>query len=158
MTISIVNKCHFKIEKNKIGFSEKKCIWLFCVAVIFPPVAFGEVPGCKDFLSELALKPEGLEFVRCEKVEETPAVLLKAYYSVSGKTAKSIENFMHKEFGLEKLRFACCGWESRPTIYHDDKGDTYTVNMYSRDEFNFQKKWKDYDKFEVTVGKFLVLP
>lgn len=113
---------------------------------------------CTDFLQELNLKPAHLSFQDCKKVEEAPAVLLKSSYVVSGENAKAIEDFLHKEFGLKRLRFACCGWETSPVTYHAPDGETYDIHMHSLDEFSYQEKWSDYKAFSVTVGKYIVLP
>lgn len=123
-----------------------------------PAMVAADVPGCKDFLSELELKPAGLEFTRCEKVEEPPSVLLRAYYFIPGEKAKAVEDFLHEKFGMERLRFVCCGWETRQATYQSANGDTYSVNMHSYDEFDFQQTWQEYEKFQVSVGKYLVLP
>jgi len=120
--------------------------------------ASADTPECADFLQQLTQKPTELKYQSCKKVTETPAVLLKAIYVVSSKNAKDIENFLHKEFGLIRLRFACCGWETSPATYKSKNGDTYSIQMYSLDEFNFQEKWEDYKAFSVTVGKYIVLP
>ena len=119
--------------------------------------ASADTPTCIDYLQELNLKPTNLKYQNCKKVEEPPAVLLKASYIVSGKQAKTIEDFLHKEFGLKRLRFACCGWETSQATYIRNNGDTYSIQMYSLDEFNYQEKWDDYKEFQVLVGKYIVL-
>jgi len=131
---------------------------LFLIISFGVPPLFAKPSECKDFLQQLTQKPTELKYQSCKKVEEAPAVLLKATYEVSGKKAKEIENFLHKEFGLKRLRFACCGWETSPSTYNSKNGDTYSIQMYSLDEFNFQEKWEDYKAFSVTVGKYIVLP
>ena len=125
--------------------------------ILFTP-ASADSSNCEDFLQELKPKPTELKYQSCKKVEETPAVLLKATYEVSGKKAKEIENFLHKEFGLNRLRFVCCSWETSPITYESDNGETYSIQMHSLDEFKHQEKWEDYKAFRVTVGKYIVLP
>ena len=120
--------------------------------------ASADTPNCINFLQELNLKPKELTFQSCKKVERVPAVLLESTYSVSGDKAKTIEDFLHKKFGLKRLRFACCGWETSTVTYESKNGDTYSIQMYSLDEFNFQEKWQDYKEFQVLIGKYIVLP
>jgi len=120
--------------------------------------SLSESSECTDFLQELKLKPAELTYQSCKKVERAPAVVLESTYIVSGEKAKTIETFLHEKFGLERLRFACCGWETSPVTYKSNNGDTYTVQMYSLDEFEHQEKWEDYKAFRVMVGKYIVLP
>ncbi|MGK0273409.1 MAG: hypothetical protein ACI88H_004090 [Cocleimonas sp.] len=129
---------------------------LLLIAVSFG--ASGSSSECKDFLQDLNLKPDRLKFQGCKKVSKTPAILLESYYSVSGSEAKAVEDYLHQQFGLKRLRFVCCGWEGRELTYIGKNGDTYSINMYSKDEYDFQKGWDDYKEFRVEVGKYLVLP
>jgi len=127
--------------ENRISY-----LVIFTLLLLFTSASADSL-NCKDFLQELVQKPTSLKFQSCEKVEEVPAVLLKATYEVSGKNAKQIETFLHKNFGLKRLR-----------TYKSSNGDTYSVNMYSLDEFSHQETWEDYQAFRVIIGKFIVLP
>lgn len=66
---------------------------------------------CGDLLSRYAEKPAKLSFVNC--VTGEGQVILEAKYSVSGKDSKEVEDFLVKTYGLGKLQFTCCGWESK---------------------------------------------
>lgn len=66
---------------------------------------------CGDLLSRYAEKPAKLSFVNC--VTGEGQVILEAQYSVSGKDSKEVEDFLVKAYGLGKLQFTCCGWESK---------------------------------------------
>ena len=133
-------------------------ILLLFLWILTPINAIAETSDCIDFLKELNLKPKELTFQNCKKVDHPPAVVLEATYTVSGKQAKTVEEFLHKEFGLEKLRFVCCGFETRQATYFSNNGDTYSMNMHSYDEYNFQETWQDYKEFRVIIGKYIVLP
>jgi hypothetical protein len=65
---------------------------------------------CGDLLSIYGEKPAKLSFVNC--VSGEGQVILEAKYSVSGKDSKGVEDFLVKAYGLGKLKFTCCGWES----------------------------------------------
>ena len=117
-----------------------------------------ETADCIDFLSAWQVKPKELKFLSCKKVEKTPAIVLEASYSIQGHHAKSVEDLLHKKFGMEKLRFVCCGWETRPVTYTDEVGSTYTINMHSNDDFKGNKNWESFSEFQVTVEKYVVLP
>ncbi|WP_299873679.1 DUF4952 domain-containing protein [uncultured Cocleimonas sp.] len=131
---------------------------LLCLLFIPSLATSSKKEDCIDFLQELNLKPTELTFQSCKKVEKAPAVLFESYYSVSGVQAKIVEDFLHKKFNLKRLRFVCCGWETNPTTYQSKNGDTYSINMHSYDEYNFQEKWRDYKEFKVIIGKYIILP
>lgn len=65
---------------------------------------------CGDLFSRYAEKPAKLSFVNC--VPGEGQVILEAKYEVSGKDSKEVEDFLVKTYGLGKLKFVCCGWES----------------------------------------------
>ena len=154
-----VNKSKMSVlKKYLVVFKMKIATILLFVLFVSSCAASKESSGCQDFLVALNLKPPELTFQRCKKIEKPPAILLESTYAVSGKHAKTVEDFLHKEFGLAKLRFVCCGWEGREATYVSKSGDTYSINMHSYDEYSFQEKWQDYKKFRVTVGKYIVLP
>ncbi len=127
------------------------------VAAILPFV-FAKNTSCVDFLDELNLKTEELTFLECKQVEHAPAVLLEARYSVLGSDAAVVEDFLQRKFGLEELRFVCCGFEGKPAFYQNKTGDSYRVAMYSYDEFAVEGDLEDFSEFRVTVGKYLTLP
>lgn len=66
---------------------------------------------CGDLLSRYAKKPAKLSFVNC--VDGEGQVILSAKYTVSGKNSKEVEDFLVKAYGIGKLKFVCCGWESK---------------------------------------------
>ena len=67
---------------------------------------------CGDLLEIYAEKPKNLIFKQCKRVESSQT-LVEAHYEVSGKNAKAVEDFLVKNYGMGKLQWVCCGWESR---------------------------------------------
>lgn len=66
---------------------------------------------CNDLLSTYAKKPNGLEFIKCESVENSQTKI-RATYQVSGKNSKEIEDFLVQNYGMGKLKWTCCGWDN----------------------------------------------
>ena len=65
---------------------------------------------CGDLLKKYATKPNKVEFVECKT--GTGQTILEADYKVLGKDSEEIERILIAEFGMGKLKFVCCGWES----------------------------------------------
>ncbi len=66
---------------------------------------------CGDLLEIYGQKPEGLEFVGCEKVDHVQTVVI-ATYRVSGKKSREVEDFLVQNYGMGNLKWACCGWDT----------------------------------------------
>lgn len=96
---------------------------------------------CGDVLESYAKKPEGLEFLSCETVENSQT-LVRATYRVAGKEAQKIEAFLVANYGMGTLQWTCCGWENGGSVGHfqHDKlkeMDTYlsgTITMWASGE------------------------
>ncbi|MDR0439832.1 MAG: DUF4952 domain-containing protein, partial [Candidatus Accumulibacter sp.] len=67
---------------------------------------------CGDFLATVGHKPEGLEFLGCEKGLHAQLTVLQARYRVRGTDAAMAEEYFVFHSGMPRLRFACCGWEN----------------------------------------------
>ena len=115
-------------------------------------------PKCDDFLDSWQIKPEELQFISCQEASKAPTTGLLATYSVEGSQAKAIEDMLHAEFAMERLRFVCCGWETRPAFYEDAEGVLYEINMHSSGEFQGSFKWEDFPEFRVSVYRYITLP
>ena len=97
--------------------------------------------SCKDILSTYAEKPNGLEFIKCEKPKNSQTII-KATYRVNGKQSKEIEDFLVENYGMGELKWACCGWDNAGkfgTFEHSEfkKIDAYchaTISMYASGE------------------------
>jgi len=66
---------------------------------------------CCDLLERYAEKPDKLEFQKCE-VCDSSQVVVRAEYVTSGQDSFEVEKFLRKKYGMGKLRWICCGWES----------------------------------------------
>ncbi len=82
----------------------------FILIILFYSCTNSTILQCGDLLSLYAEKPVELEFLECSK--EKGQVILRSKYRVSGKDSKKIEQVLISKYGLGKLKFNCCGWES----------------------------------------------
>ncbi len=112
--------------------------------------------GCKDFLQEMGKKPAGLVFEGCAPGNKHQLKALVATYSVEGSKAKDVEQSFIAHFKLDPLKFACCGWDGRPTSFKGPNGDEYDLQMHSGE--TLEKDWKKIKTFQVVVYKLLELP
>jgi len=86
-------------------------IFLLSFALIFALVfIINSKKECGDLLRKLAKKPEQLEFIECSAAIGQMA--FTADYRVPGEKAALVEEFLNKEYGMAKLEFNCCLWES----------------------------------------------
>ncbi|MFK8068983.1 MAG: DUF4952 domain-containing protein [Gammaproteobacteria bacterium] len=134
----------------------KKIIIMLIMLCPFAPSAEDQIE-CIDFLEAWNMKSSGLKFLGCQQIEKLPAVLLQATYSVNSSDAKNVEDILYEKFSMPRLRFVCCGWETKEVTY-TTRNDVYAINMYSMGEFKESAEWESFTEFHVTVGKYLVLP
>ena len=66
---------------------------------------------CGDLLEAYAKKPEGVHFVKCETVAHSQK-LVQATYHVTANKSQMAEDFFVQNYGMGKLKWYCCGWES----------------------------------------------
>jgi hypothetical protein len=85
-----------------------------------------------DILALLIDKPDQLEFIECK--EGSGQIVLEAKYRVSGTHGQLIEELLHKESGMNRLQFNCCGWESHPD---GNVGITEKFNKRYRKPYNY---------------------
>lgn len=88
---------------------------LLAVALL-PLLAWGEEPGCGDYLAALGVSAPGLQFDGCRLEEGGQLRQRVAEYSIPGRDARALEARLEQRFGLQPLRFVCCGWEA-PSVY-----------------------------------------
>ena len=128
-----------KIMKNKLIYRVLKL--LLIVLYLLP------LSNChrtienqnNDILPLLIKIPNQLEFVTCKP--GSGQTILKAKYRVSGTNAYLIENLLNKKYGMSKLKFTCCSWESHP----DGK-------LKITDKFNNKyKKLYDYNYISISM-------
>lgn len=92
---------------------------------------------CGDLLTRYAKKLAKLSFVDCASGKGQ--VILEAKYRVLGKDSKAVEAFLVENYGLGKLKFVCCGWES-------EKGRNGQINTL--------KGLENYPNYSITISMF----
>lgn len=105
---------------------------------------------CGDLLEQYAEKPQNLEFVGCEVVKNSQT-LVRATYSVSGNKSEEVEDFLVKNYGMGKLKWVCCGWETgrkygsfeHSELTKIDPNLSVIINMYNSKEAEDEEVKKD---------------
>lgn len=109
---------------------------------------------CRDYLAQWQLKPEHLEFQRCQPARQVDhPSKLTAIYRVTGSQAAGVEDFLHEEFGMTRIRHICCHWHGHPWgNYQDAAGQSYSVLMYSEETLLQERSdWPQIPTFTVVV-------
>lgn len=123
-------------------------LWLVCSAA-------AAATECGDFLRAMTDPPKSLEFFHCESQPEDQGAPLTARYRVKGQDAHQVERYLQRELGLqERLKFVCCGWETKGFISYRDKktGRHYQIGMGSEETpYNQRRDWHKIGYFYVTV-------
>tara|TARA_B110000091_G_C13557879_1_gene367242 strand:+ start:219 stop:659 length:441 start_codon:yes stop_codon:yes gene_type:complete len=65
---------------------------------------------CGDLLQIYAKKIQNIEFIGCKKGKGQ--TVFQASYSVLGTNSEKVEAILVKKYGIGKLKFTCCGWDS----------------------------------------------
>lgn len=118
-------------------------------------------PECGDFLAEMGLKPERLEFMTCARGMHNQLAVLRARYRVRGASAITVEADLARVSGMHELKLACCGWESltgHGLVKHgpDSQPKEYGINMYSEESpYSSRDEWILIPWFYVDVELFL---
>jgi hypothetical protein len=125
---------------------------------------------CDDLMSTLVEKPSTMEFLECKAPRKTQVKTLIATYRVTGKDARSAEQFLQQNFKMSKLKFLCCGWDTVSSSgpqgvqpghgrYIDRQGFYHDVAMYSEETLlNNHQDWSKIPFFYIVVKKFLEDP
>ena len=66
---------------------------------------------CEDLLQRYVEKNQKIKFISCEK--RNGQTILEAKYKVTGENFEEIEKILVEKYGIGKLKFTCCGWESK---------------------------------------------
>nr|WP_321235310.1 DUF4952 domain-containing protein [uncultured Psychroserpens sp.] len=115
---------------------------------------------CDDLLLKYAKKHQKIEFIECQK--GTGQTVLQANYKVSGMHSEEIENILIKTYGIGKLKFTCCGWESTKGYIENEElkkiNQNYIleVSMYGNAEME-DEKGKVYLERDRTKIEFYVI-
>lgn len=93
---------------------------------------------CADFLSKINQKPLQLTFTGCSAGFYADHHSVIANYSVSGKNAFDVQEFLHAASGMPRLIKDCCSWESTDPktgkmggVIHKN-GEVYYIRMQSK--------------------------
>jgi hypothetical protein len=125
---------------------------------------------CGDLMSTLVEKPSMMEFLECKAPRKTQVKTLIATYRVTGKDARSAEQFLQQKFKMSKLKFLCCGWDTVSSSgpqgnqpgngrYTDRQGFYHDIEMYSDETLlNNHQDWSKIPFFYIVVTKFLEDP
>lgn len=108
---------------------------------------------CGDILERWLTKPNQLEFLDCTAVD-APQVRFSARYRVAGNQADSVEDFLHKNYGMNKLQFLCCGWEPRDGVRGSAMLPDHNVSMTMHSEetlIHERTHWSDIPYFYIVV-------
>lgn len=118
------------------------------------PLTDPSLPPCGDLLADLGVRDDRLEPQGCTNETHSQYRSRLARYNVSGSEAAAIERFLVNAVKLEKLRFACCGWESLPTSGQIRGADGFLrlVSMTSGESVvNERSRWSEIPTFTVSV-------
>jgi hypothetical protein len=84
-------------------------VMLFSFLLLVPTT--NEPTECEDLWKKYGTVPKGVVFENCQK--ETGQTIKRATYKVAGEEAEEVEAFLIEKYGIGKLHFVCCGWESK---------------------------------------------
>ena len=144
------------------------CFFFCCAAWAWPPVykenvAHGNFWGlyegeCRDFLADLGLKQDYMEFERCISSPESQGAPMEAVYRVAGRDAAQAEQFMQERFAIPALKFVCCYWEMGTyRVRYIDKrtGVDYYMSISSEETLHNQREeWGEIGYFYISVEVF----
>jgi Domian of unknown function (DUF4952) len=148
----------------------KKLFWLqklLIMSVIFLPTSSQSfslatrpdvtLEECAEYSKVRRLPLKGWKLTSC-KLESGQLEILVVRYAVKGVDAAKVEKMLRQRFGMGKLHFVCCGWETRSKEghYRDHAGYNYDISMYSGE--TLEKDWRKIPEFVVIVKKFLTEP
>ncbi|QVQ28917.1 DUF4952 domain-containing protein [Achromobacter deleyi] len=114
-------------------------------------------PGmpCQDFLQALGRKPDGVEYLGCERHDDLQARPMIARYRVAGAAAARAEADLGLAFGMPPLEFACCGWGTKPHWWRDERtGLQYGLGMGTETPSYPRADWGRIPGFDITVALY----
>lgn len=114
-------------------------------------------PGmpCQDFLQALGRKPEGVQYLGCEKHEDLQARPMIARYRVAGASAAQVEAYLGQVFAMPPLEFVCCGWGTKPHAWRDERtGLRYGLGMGAETLRLPRAEWDQIPAFGITVSLY----
>ncbi|MEN5199665.1 DUF4952 domain-containing protein [Pseudomonas wadenswilerensis] len=111
-------------------------------------------PQCADFLGALGAYPKGIEYLGCRQEPELQTAPLIATYRVKGAEAGAAEGYLHHAFGMPRLLFICCMWDSFRHFHRaPQSGIGYEILMASEETpVNQRSQWAQIEFFYITVS------
>lgn len=131
---------------------------LLPLIMLLPAAALAQAaptPGCEDFLAAWGDKPAAIEYQGCRQ-EFGQGRSLVARYRLDGAAAAEVERYLQRRFGIEALRFRCCGWEAPPHSWRDPRtGHNYLIGFGSEETLvSSRAQWDRIDNFHIRVERF----
>ncbi|WP_432261254.1 DUF4952 domain-containing protein [Cupriavidus sp. TMH.W2] len=82
-------------------------------------------------MNRLGLQRPDVEFVSCNRIHSPDPGMerLEAIYRVKGKDIAKVEDWLVRFAKVSRLKFACCGWETREGEFTGRDGARYTIGM-----------------------------
>jgi hypothetical protein len=135
---------------------------LACTAATSPqttrapaPASLAAEKDCGDFLAQASRKPANLDYVGCSHAPDRQGKPLVATYRVAGSHAAAVEAYLVRTVKLNRLKRACCQWDSPASQFRDRKGREYSITMGSGETLVSRRAdWAKIPSFEVTVETF----
>jgi len=86
---------------------------------------------CGDFLKNLKLDRPDVVFDKCEAIPSgnPRGDTLEATYKVEGRNIIKVEKWLNSWAHTGKLRFLCCGWETKTVGFKGGDGAFYEIGM-----------------------------
>ncbi|UVL60975.1 DUF4952 domain-containing protein [Pseudomonas sp. B21-032] len=111
-------------------------------------------PKCEDFLGTLGAYPKGIQYQGCHQDIEGQTAPLIATYKVRGAEAAVAEAHLQQTYGMGRLQFFCCMWDSLRHFHRDPhSGINYQVLMASEETLaNQRSQWAQIEFFYITVS------
>ncbi len=111
-------------------------------------------PACGDFLDKQGDKPGFIEYLGCHAEYEGQGKPLVARYRLDGAYAAQAEDFLRRRYGIARLRFVCCGWESTPHSWVDD-GHAWNLVFASEETLlSARAQWARIPTFHIRVEQY----
>lgn len=111
--------------------------------------------GCGDFLARAGRKPANLDYAGCSYAPDRQGKPLVATYRVAGSHAAAVEAYLVRTVKLNRLKRACCQWDSPASQFRDAEGREYSVTMGSGETLISRRAdWAKIPSFAVTVETF----
>src|SRR5690242_14831853 len=88
-----------------------------------------EETGCRDFLRAFTRTPPYISFLGCKRRADLQGSPVEARYQVRGRYAAKAEQYLIKNFNIQKLNRSCCVWESVANTYRDLSQHSFLISM-----------------------------